>query len=67
MARFYLSVWIWDGYPESGRAIDRAEDLVGDSCAKFVVKANCFQFPVDWKVDRKLVKDLVRARLAALG
>ena len=33
---------------------------------KFVVWKNCFQIPVDWKVDRKLVKDLVRARLAEL-
>ncbi|PYJ24772.1 MAG: hypothetical protein DME91_07430 [Verrucomicrobia bacterium] len=34
--------------------------------AKFVVWKNCFQIPVDWKIDRKLVKDLVRARLAEL-
>ena len=33
---------------------------------KFVVKANCFQIPIDWKIDKKLVKDLVRARLAEL-
>jgi len=33
---------------------------------KFVVWKNCFQIPVDWKIDRKLVKDLVRARLAEL-
>jgi uncharacterized protein YdhG (YjbR/CyaY superfamily) len=33
---------------------------------KFVVFKNCFQIPVDWKVDRELVKDLVRARLAEL-
>jgi uncharacterized protein len=33
---------------------------------KFVVKKYCFQIPVDWKLDRKLVKDLVRARLAEL-
>jgi uncharacterized protein YdhG (YjbR/CyaY superfamily) len=33
---------------------------------KFVVFQNCFQIPVDWKIDRKLVKDLVRARLAEL-
>ena len=32
-----LSVWSWGGYPESGRAIHRAEDLVGDSCATFKV------------------------------
>jgi hypothetical protein len=28
-----LPIWIWGSYPESGRAIHRAEDLVGDSCA----------------------------------
>src|SRR5438132_12053249 len=33
MARCILPVWIWGGCPESGRAIHRAEDLVGDSCA----------------------------------
>src|ERR1700730_15277244 len=37
MARFILSVWSWGGYPESGRTIHRAEDLVGDSCATFKV------------------------------
>ena len=33
---------------------------------KFVVRKNCFQISVDWKIDRELVKDLVRARLAEL-
>jgi uncharacterized protein YdhG (YjbR/CyaY superfamily) len=33
---------------------------------KFVVMKNCFQIPVDWKIDGELVKDLVRARLAEL-
>ncbi len=33
---------------------------------KFVLFKNCFQIPVDWKIDKKLVKDLVRARLAEL-
>lgn len=33
---------------------------------KFVVFKNCFQIPVDWKIDKRLVKDLVRARLAEL-
>jgi uncharacterized protein YdhG (YjbR/CyaY superfamily) len=33
---------------------------------KFVVMKNCFQIPVDWEIDRELVKDLVRARLAEL-
>jgi hypothetical protein len=37
MARCYLSVWIWGGSPESGRAIHRTEDLVGDSRATFAV------------------------------
>ncbi len=43
--------------------------VIGDfkvRLAKFVVFKNCFQIPVDWKIDRKLVKDLVRARLAEL-
>jgi len=34
---------------------------------KFVVNRHCFQIPVDWKIDRELVKDLVRARLAELS
>ena len=38
MARCNLPVWNWGGYPESGRAIHRAEDLAGDSCATFKVK-----------------------------
>jgi hypothetical protein len=33
---------------------------------KFVVMKKCFQIPVDWKIDKRLVKDLVRARLAEL-
>ena len=37
MARCYLSVWIWGGYSEYGRAIHRAEDLAGDSRATFKV------------------------------
>ena len=36
------------------------------SLGKFVVWKNCFQIPVDWEIDRELVKDLVRARLAEL-
>ncbi|KQW89974.1 hypothetical protein ASC94_19670 [Massilia sp. Root418] len=34
--------------------------------APLVVFKNCFQLPVDWKIDRELVLDLVRARLAEL-
>jgi len=37
MARCVSPVWIRGGCPESGRAIHRAEDLVGDSCATFKV------------------------------
>ena len=33
---------------------------------KFVLFKNCFQIPVDWEIDRELVKDLVGARLAEL-
>jgi uncharacterized protein YdhG (YjbR/CyaY superfamily) len=33
---------------------------------EFVVMKNCFQIPVDWKIDEKLLKDLIRARLAEL-
>ena len=31
-----------------------------------VVFKNCFQIPVDWEIDRDLMRDLVRARLAEL-
>ncbi|CAN7217556.1 DUF1801 domain-containing protein [Pseudoduganella sp. LjRoot289] len=34
---------------------------------KYVVFKNCFQIPVDWEIDRDLVRDLLRARLAELG
>lgn len=33
----------------------------------YVVFKNCFQIPVDWDIDRDLVKDLVQARLAELN
>lgn len=48
--------------PWSPRVIEALKVRLG----KFVVFKNCFQIPVDWKIDRKLVKDLVRARLAEL-
>ena len=32
----------------------------------YVVRKNLFQIPDDWQIDRKLVKDLVRARLEEL-
>lgn len=46
----------------SPRVIDDFKGRLG----RFVVWKNCFQVPVDWPVDRALVKDLVRARLAEL-
>ena len=48
--------------PWSPRVIEDFKVRLG----KFVVLKNCFQIPVDWEIDRKLVKDLVRARLAEL-
>jgi uncharacterized protein YdhG (YjbR/CyaY superfamily) len=48
--------------PWSPRIIEDFKARLG----KFVVWKNCFQIPVDWEIDRKLVKDLVRARLAEL-
>ena len=48
--------------PWSARVIEDFKVRLG----KFVVFKNCFQIPVDWKIDRELVKDLVRARLAEL-
>jgi uncharacterized protein YdhG (YjbR/CyaY superfamily) len=34
--------------------------------APLVVFKNCFQIPVDWDVDKDLLRDLLRARLAEL-
>jgi uncharacterized protein YdhG (YjbR/CyaY superfamily) len=34
--------------------------------AKYVVRQNLFQVPVDWKPDRPLLKAMVKARLAEL-
>lgn len=48
--------------PWSPRVIEDFKARLG----KYVVWKNCFQIPVDWGIDRKLVKDLVRARLAEL-
>jgi len=48
--------------PWSPRVINDFKVRLG----KFVLFKNCFQIPVDWEIDRKLVKDLVRARLAEL-
>lgn len=48
--------------PWSPRIIEDFKMRLG----KFVLWKNCFQIPIDWKIDKKLVKDLVRARLAEL-
>lgn len=34
--------------------------------APLVIFKNCFQIPVDWDIDRDLLRDLVRARLTEL-
>ncbi len=44
----------------------RVMDNFRDSLAGYVVFKNCFQVPVDWQIDRVLLSDLVRARLAEL-
>jgi uncharacterized protein len=48
--------------PWSSRVIEDFQVRLG----KFVLFKNCFEIPVDWQIDRELVKDLVRARLAEL-
>jgi len=35
MALCLSTVWVWGGYPESGRALYRVEELVADSCEAF--------------------------------
>lgn len=49
--------------PWSSRIIEEFKVRLGH----FVVFQNCFQIPVDWEIDRELIEDLVRARLAELG
>jgi uncharacterized protein YdhG (YjbR/CyaY superfamily) len=48
--------------PWSPRVIEAFEERL----AGFVVKKGVFQLPVDWQIDRQLLTDLVRARLAEL-
>ncbi len=48
--------------PWSPRVIEDFKLRLG----KFVVLKHCFHIPVDWKVDKKLLLGLVRARLAEL-
>jgi uncharacterized protein len=33
---------------------------------KYVTFKGCFQLPVDWEIDRELLRDMVKARLAEL-
>lgn len=48
--------------PWSPRVIENFQErLTGHTLFK-----NCFHLPVDWKIDRDLLKDLVQARLAEL-
>jgi uncharacterized protein YdhG (YjbR/CyaY superfamily) len=42
------------------------EDFKG-RLEKYVVSKGSFQIPVDWEIDKELMKDLVRARLAELN
>jgi uncharacterized protein len=49
--------------PWSPRIIEDFKVRLG----KFVVWKSCFQIPVDWKIDRKLVKDLVRGQTSRTG
>src|SRR6185503_7693149 len=44
--------------PWSSHVIEEFKERLG----KYVVFKNCFQIPVDWEIDRELVKDLVCAR-----
>jgi uncharacterized protein len=48
--------------PWSPRVIEDFQERLG----KFVVFKNCFKIPVDWEIDKRLLKDLVLARLAEL-
>ena len=48
--------------PWSPRVIEDFKSRLGN----YVVKKNLFQIPVDWEIDKELVKDLVQARLAEL-
>jgi uncharacterized protein YdhG (YjbR/CyaY superfamily) len=48
--------------PWSPRVIGKFKARLG----KFVLFKTCFQIPVDWTIDKKLLKNLIRARLAEL-
>ena len=53
----HLSFSAW-----SPRVLEDLKARLGE----YVLKTNLFQIPVDWEIDKELVKDLVRARLAEL-
>jgi uncharacterized protein YdhG (YjbR/CyaY superfamily) len=58
-----------NGKYEAGIAAPWSPRVITDfkvRLVKFVVFKGCFQIPVDWEMDKKLLKDLVRARLAEL-
>ncbi len=54
--------------PWSPRVLEnfKRPSRTGGRLAKYVVFTNCFQIPVDWKIDKKLITDMVEARLAEL-
>jgi uncharacterized protein len=49
--------------PWSPRVIEKFNSRL----QKFVLFKTCFQIPIDWQIDKKLIKDLVRARLTELN
>lgn len=53
----HLTVSAW-----SPKIIEDFKERLG----KYKVFKNCFQIPVDWAIDKPLVKALVKARLAEL-
>ncbi len=44
----------------------RVLDAFTQRLEKYVIFKNCFQLPVDWQPDRRLLTDMVSARLAEL-
>ena len=50
--------------PWSSRVIEDFREKLENK--KYVVRKNLFQIPVNWEIDKQLLEDLVRARLAEL-
>ena len=44
----------------------RVLDVFRPRLEKYPVFKNCFQIPVDWEIDKELIKDMLNARLAEL-